>query len=113
MGIIGLTGSGKTTIADLITKVIRPRQGNVLINNCDINKLNTYYLRDIVTYVPENFQLIDATIEENVIYIADPMLEEYKDLSLGWYYGTKEVSYLECISDIIKKIFLQPFTVWD
>ena len=76
LGIIGLPGSGKTTIADLITKVIRPKQGNVLINNCDINKLNTYYLRDIVTYVPEEFKLIDASIEENVIY---PMsLDEYK-----------------------------------
>ncbi len=76
LGILGLPGAGKTTIADLITKVIRPRQGNVLINNCDINKLNTYYLRDIVTYVPENFQLLNASIEENIIY---PMpLDEYK-----------------------------------
>lgn len=76
LGIIGLPGSGKTTIADLITKVIRPRQGNVLINNCDINKLNTYYLRDIVTYVPEDFKLIDASIEENVTYPSK--LDEYK-----------------------------------
>lgn len=76
LGIVGLAGSGKTTIADLITKVIRPRQGNVLINNCDINKLNTYYLRDIVTYVPQDYKLIDASIEENVIY---PLpLDEYK-----------------------------------
>ena len=36
LGVIGLPGSGRSTIADLITKVIRPRQGNVLINNCDI-----------------------------------------------------------------------------
>lgn len=76
LGVIGLAGSGKTTIADLITKVIRPRQGNVLINNCDINKLNTYYLRDIVTYVPQDYKLIDASIEDNVIY---PLpLDEYK-----------------------------------
>lgn len=76
LGIIGLPGSGKTTIADLITKVVRPRQGNVLINNCDINKLNTYYLRDIVTYVPQNFELLDASIEENIIYPLS--LDEYK-----------------------------------
>lgn len=76
LGIIGLPGAGKTTIADLITKVIRPRQGNVLINNCDINKLNTYYLRDIVTYVPQNYELLDLSIEENIIY---PLtLDEYK-----------------------------------
>ena len=76
LGLIGLPGSGKTTIADLITKVIRPRQGNVLINNCDINKLNTYYLRDIVTYVPQNYELLDASIEENIIYPLS--LDEYK-----------------------------------
>ncbi len=76
LGIIGLPGSGKTSIADLITKVIRPRQGNVLINNCDINKLNTYYLRDIVTYVPQNYELLDTTIEENIIYPLS--LDEYK-----------------------------------
>lgn len=76
LGIIGLPGSGKTTIADLITKVIRPKVGNVLINNCDINKLNTQYLRNIVTYVPENYQLLNVSIEENVTY---PLpLDEYK-----------------------------------
>ncbi len=76
LGILGLSGSGKTTIADLISKIIRPKQGNVLINNCDINKLNTYYLRDIVTYVPQDFQLFDGTIEENIIYPL--VLDEYK-----------------------------------
>ncbi len=76
LGIIGLPGSGKTTIADLITKLIRPRQGNVLINNCDINKLNTYYLREIVTYISEDFNLLDTSIENNIIY--PKQLDEYK-----------------------------------
>ena len=76
LGIIGLPGSGKSTIADLITKIIRPRQGNVLINNCDINKVNTNYLRSIVTYVPEEYQLLNTSIEKNVTY---PLkLDEYK-----------------------------------
>jgi len=76
LGIIGLPGSGKTTIADLITKVIRPKVGSVLINNCDINKLNTQYLRNIVTYVPEEYHLLNTTIEENVTYPLS--LDEYK-----------------------------------
>lgn len=76
LGIIGLPGSGKTTIADLITKLIRPRQGNVLINNCDINKLNTYYLREIVTYISEDFNLLDTSIENNITY--PKQLDEYK-----------------------------------
>ena len=76
LGIIGLPGSGKSTIADLITKVIRPRQGNVLINNCDINKVNTNYLRSIVTYVPEEYHLLNTSIEKNVTYPLS--LDEYK-----------------------------------
>lgn len=76
IGILGYQKSGKTTIADLICKLIRPRFGNVLINNCDINKLSTKFLRDIIAYVPQNFSLCDGTIEKNIIYPMD--LDEYK-----------------------------------
>lgn len=76
LGVIGLPGSGRSTIADLITKVIRPRQGNVLINNCDINKVNTQYLREIVTYVSSDYELLDMTIEKNITYPS--LLDEYK-----------------------------------
>lgn len=76
LGIIGLPGSGKSTIVDLITKVIRPRQGNVSINNCDLNKLNTQYLRELVSYVSGDFQLMDDTIEKNITFPSK--LDEYK-----------------------------------
>lgn len=76
LGIIGLTGSGKTTIADLITKVIRPRQGNVLINNCDINKVNTKFIREIVTYISNEYEVLDMSIEKNISY--PNALDEYK-----------------------------------
>ena len=76
LGILGYQKSGKTTVVDLITKVIRPRYGNVLINNCDINKLSTSFLRDTIAYVPQDFKLFDGTIEENITY---PMpIDEYK-----------------------------------
>ena len=76
LGILGYQKSGKTTLVDLITKVIRPRFGNILINNCDINKLSTKYLREIVAYVPQNFSLFDGTIEENITY--PQSIDEYK-----------------------------------
>ena len=46
------------------------------------------------------YKFIDAI----VLNIADPMFLEYKDLSLGWYYGNKDESYIEYLSEIIKKI---------
>ena len=76
LGILGYQKSGKTTISDLIVKVIRPRFGNILINNCDINKLSTAYLREIVAYVPQDFKLFDGTIEENITY--PNAIDEYK-----------------------------------
>ena len=39
-----------------------------------------------------------------VINIADPMFYEYEKLALGWYYGSKNTSYLYYLSEIIKKI---------
>lgn len=68
LGILGLSKSGKTTITDLITKIIRPRQGSITINNCDINRIDTYYLRELISIVPQNFKLTKDTIVDNIIY---------------------------------------------
>ena len=76
LGILGLNNSGKSLIADLATKLIRPTSGSISINNCDLMKINTYYLRDIVTYVPQDLNLLDDTVEANIIYPFT--LDEYK-----------------------------------
>jgi len=76
LGILGLSKSGKTTITDLITKIIRPRQGTISINNCDINRIDTYYLRELISIVPQNFKFINGTILENIIYPYS--FDEYK-----------------------------------
>ncbi|HHU55785.1 MAG TPA: ABC transporter ATP-binding protein [Acholeplasmataceae bacterium] len=68
LGILGLSKSGKSTITDLIAKIIRPRQGSITINNCDINRIDTYYLRDLIAIVPQKFRLTQETIVDNIIY---------------------------------------------
>ena len=76
LGILGLTNSGKSTIVDLTTKIIRPKSGKVLVNNCDINKVDTYYLRDQIATIAQDAKLYHGTIEHNVIY---PMeMDEYR-----------------------------------
>ncbi|MBQ7277142.1 MAG: ABC transporter ATP-binding protein [Bacilli bacterium] len=76
LAILGLGNCGKTTIADLCIKINRPTSGSITINNCDLMKVNTYYLRDIVTYVPQDINPLDGTIENNIIYPFK--LDEYK-----------------------------------
>lgn len=76
LGILGLSNSGKTTLTDLLLKVIRPKQGSILVNNCDINKVNTYYLRDLITAVPQEYPILRGTFEQNITY---PLpFDEYK-----------------------------------
>lgn len=76
LGILGLTSSGKTTLSDLLMKIIRPKQGAILINNCDINKVNSYYLRDLIAAIPQSHPIIRGTFAENITY---PLpFDEYK-----------------------------------
>ncbi len=76
LGILGMANSGKTTISDLLTKIIRPKSGSILLNNCDLNKINSYYLRELITVVTQSNQIINDTIEHNITY---PLpFDEYK-----------------------------------
>ncbi|MDB3964666.1 ABC transporter ATP-binding protein/permease [Amylibacter sp.] len=76
IGIIGATGTGKTTLINLILGLILPTSGNVIINNQKLVK-NTYsQLKGLTAYIPQNIFLVDDTIKKN---IALGLLEEEID----------------------------------
>lgn len=62
---IGTTGSGKTTIIDLITGLLTPTSGAVLVDDVDIND-NLSQWRRHIGYVPQSIYLLDASVLENV-----------------------------------------------
>ena len=72
IGIIGETGSGKSTLIDLIMGFIKPQDGEVLINEIDISKsINEDTLikwRKSIAHVPQEPFLINASIIENIAY---------------------------------------------
>jgi ABC-type multidrug transport system fused ATPase/permease subunit len=76
LGVIALDDYSSDLIFALITKIIRPKDGHISINNCDINKLNTFYLRDIVTGIPQEKTLFEDTIANNISYPLE--FDEYK-----------------------------------
>ena len=63
---VGLTGSGKTTIIDLLLKNIVATEGLIYINGISINDIDTTDLRDMFAYAPQNTFLFSDTIEENL-----------------------------------------------
>ena len=72
IGIIGSTGSGKSTLIDIITGLLKPDKGLIYINGIPLkdNIFNEKIaeLQDIISYVPQNIFITDASVEENIAF---------------------------------------------
>ena len=66
LAILGKTGSGKSTILDLIGRLYDIDEGSIIINDTEINKLNLNELRDCIGYVPQDAFLFSDTIKTNI-----------------------------------------------
>lgn len=66
LAIIGKTGSGKSTILDLIGRLYDIDKGNILIDNTAIKNLNLSSLRNSIGYVPQDAFLFSDTIKNNI-----------------------------------------------
>jgi ABC-type multidrug transport system fused ATPase/permease subunit len=64
--IVGLSGSGKSTIAGLLTRFYDPQSGSIAIDGRDIKSLNVKSLRGHISLVPQEPSLLDRSILENV-----------------------------------------------
>ena len=66
IAIVGPTGSGKTTIIDLLTKFYTPQSGSIFIDGIDIKKLNNHSLRSNIAFVDQGTRLFNDTITANI-----------------------------------------------
>ena len=67
IGIVGKSGKGKSTIAKLIIKMYK-YEGNIYIDNIDLQNIDTNYLRSNIIYVNQNSKLFDKNINHNLFY---------------------------------------------
>lgn len=68
LGIVGTTGSGKSTISNLLFKFYNTSSGRILINNQDIENFNTEQLSHLIGIVPQDITLFNTTIYENILF---------------------------------------------
>ncbi len=66
VGIIGSTGSGKSTLVNLIARFYDTTDGQILINGLDVRNMKQHALRDKIGLVPQKSVLFSGTIEENI-----------------------------------------------
>jgi len=77
IGICGRIGSGKSTIARLILRIIEPRKGRIFYDSIDYKKIKIAAVRDSIGHVPQDSFLFSDTIEGNVRFAKpDATLEE-------------------------------------
>jgi len=68
LAILGKTGSGKSTILDLIGRLYDVQEGKITIDGTQINHVNLKSLRDSIGYVPQDAFLFSDTIENNIMF---------------------------------------------
>lgn len=68
IGLIGESGSGKSTFSNLILGLLKPKSGSILIDGIPLNNNNLRSWQNRISYVQQNIFLIDDTIEANICF---------------------------------------------
>ena len=71
LGIIGSTGSGKSTVANSILRLFDLDNGKILLDDCEIKDLDITNFRRQIGYVPQDVFLFSDTIENNILFGAE------------------------------------------
>jgi len=82
VGIIGRTGSGKTTLVDLLLRLYNLDENQILVDQHDIMKLPIKVIRNAVGYVPQDNFIFSDTIRNNIAFSSDDVpLEKIVDMA--------------------------------
>ena len=85
VGIIGRSGSGKSSLAKLIVGLYEADNGSLLVDGVDIRQIDVSELRHNIGYVPQDIQLLAGTLRDNLVsgarYIEDEMILQAAELS--------------------------------
>lgn len=94
IALVGESGSGKSTIIKLIMGLIKYDEGNILIDDKELSKLNLNIFYDNVTYISQEAPIFDGTLRENLIFdkkISDEKIKKVLSLvCLDKFYGKLE-----------------------
>ncbi|MDD2160672.1 MULTISPECIES: type I secretion system permease/ATPase [Pseudomonas] len=85
IGIIGRSGSGKSSLAKLIVGLYQPDAGSLLVDGIDVRQLDVSDLRHNIGYVPQDIQLFSGTLRDNLVsgarYVEDELVLQAAELA--------------------------------
>ena len=94
IGFVGSTGSGKSTLFDLIMGLLKPTHGKILLDNNPLSEDDLPSWQRNISHVPQNIYLSDGTIAENIAFGVEPSLMDLERV--------KFAAKVACISEFIE-----------
>ena len=76
VGIIGLSGAGKSTLADVIMGLLPVDSGKILVDGVEVTDKNFYKFRRLIGYVPQQINILDKSIKENIAWGSEEVDEK-------------------------------------
>lgn len=92
---IGATGSGKSTLINLIPRFYDATEGEVLVNGVNVKEYDQKYLRNKLGYVPQKVILFEGTVESNIAFGDNGKSEISKDDVVYGVYGAQASEFVE------------------
>lgn len=92
MAIVGRTGSGKSTVAQLLLRMYDATEGSILMDGTDIREMDLVSLREQISYVPQDVFLFSDTVSGNIAFGVDTAGKEAVEKAAAMASVDREIS---------------------
>ena len=95
LGIVGLSGAGKTTFANLLLRFFDAQSGSVLLNDKNVQDLSQEFLRSHISYISQDTSLFHTTIAKNIAYSVPSATQEDIEKAAHLAYADEFITTLQ------------------